>query len=69
MASCVLLPLIRHISSQPLSAACAVFDFRTANTHQLLLANFDWNEYRELVKGLKGVVSIGLKKYPTPPAQ
>jgi hypothetical protein len=47
-------------------AACAVYDFRTANSHQTTMANFDWNEHKDWLKGLKHLISIGLKKYPYP---
>jgi hypothetical protein len=43
-----------------------VYDFRTANSHQTTMANFDWNEHKDWLKGLKHLISIGLKKYPYP---
>ncbi len=45
--------------------ACAVYDFRTATSHQTTLANMDWNEHKDWLKALKHLISIALKKYPS----
>ena len=48
------------------TAAVAVYDFKAANTHQMAMANFDWNDHKDWLTGLKHLISIGLKKYPYP---
>ncbi len=49
-------------------AACGVYDFRTANATQLDMAKLDWNDHKEWLKGVKQLITIGLKKYPAPAA-
>ena len=43
-----------------------MYDFKTANGHHTSMANVDWNDHKEWLKGLKHLVTIGLKKYPYP---
>jgi len=50
---------------QELTTACSGYDFKLANTYHVAMVNVDWNDHKDWLKGVRNLITIGLKKYPT----
>ena len=52
-------------SRRCLPTACSGYDFKLANTYHVAMVNVDWNDHKDWLKGVRTLITIGLKKYPT----